>query len=267
MGRKLASYLVLLVAGALMIYSGARTLHLLSQTLPKGQEVLAFLALLAFDGGLISWLCVFMFGAQGGAQRAIAMLMIVVSLIGIVLGFGGDTLMSAAANGMIEDVNIGMTALILTTLIIAANIAAVTFYHVLSPENQRRMAEESARSEIEDAALGSIKSQAQQLSQELAPIVASAWVADMRAHYLAQLTPEAQRKALPSAARPVSYAPADETPDDDTFTMGDELDYQELKRKRARARLDLPDDDELSAAYAPIAKSDNGNGKGYAPKA
>jgi hypothetical protein len=38
MGRKLASYLVLLVAGALLIYSGAMTIHLLSQTLPRGQE-------------------------------------------------------------------------------------------------------------------------------------------------------------------------------------------------------------------------------------
>ncbi|CAG0932824.1 hypothetical protein TFLX_02780 [Thermoflexales bacterium] len=266
MGKKLASYLVLLVAGALMIYSGARTFDLLSQTLPKGQEVLAFLALLAFDGGLIAWLAVFMFGAQGGAQRAIAMLMIIVSLLGIVIGFGGDTLMVASRNGMIEDVNIGMTALILTTIIIAANIAAVTFYHVLSPENQKRMAEEAARSQIEDSALESIKSQAKQLSQELAPIVASAWVADMRAHYLAQLTPEAQRKALP-AARPVSYAPTDETPDDDTYTMGDEIDYQELKRKRARTRLDLPEDYDESAAYAPIAKSDAGNGTGRGPKA
>jgi hypothetical protein len=199
MGKKLASYLVLLVAGALLIYSGARTYHLLSQSLPKGQEVLAFLALLAFDGGLIAWLAVFMFGAQGAAQRAIAMLMICVSLIGIVLGFGGDTLMTAAANGLIQDASVGMSALILTTLIIGANICAVTFYHVLSPENQKRMAEENARGQIEDAALESIKSQAQQLSQELAPIVAAAWVADMRAHYLAQLTPEAQRKALPAA--------------------------------------------------------------------
>jgi 4-amino-4-deoxy-L-arabinose transferase-like glycosyltransferase len=225
MGKKLASYLVLLVAGALMIYSGARTFDLLSQTLPKGQEVLAFLALLAFDGGLIAWLCVFMFGAQGGAQRAIAMLMIVVSLLGIVIGFGGDTLMVASRNGLIEDVNIGMTALILTTIIIAANIAAVTFYHVLSPENQRRMAEESARSEIEEAALGSIKSQAQQLAQELAPTVAAAWVQDMRAHYLSTLPPAAQRRHALSAPVP---------DDDDDYTELTPADVQRLAQLAAQ---------------------------------
>lgn len=202
MSKKLASYLVLLVAGALMIYSGARTFDLLSQTLPRGQEVLAFLALLAFDGGLIAWLAVFMFGAHGGAQRAIAMLMILVCLTGIVIGFGGDTLLTASKNGLIADVNIGMTALILTTLIIAANITATVFFHVLSPENQKRMAEENARAQIEDAALESIKSQAQQLAQEIAPTVASAWVADMRAHYLSQLSPAAQSQHLLTGGKP-----------------------------------------------------------------
>lgn len=206
MSKKLASYLVLLVAGALMIYSGARTFDLLSQTLPKGQEVLAFLALLAFDGGLIAWLAVFMFGAHGGAQRAIAMLMILVCLTGIVIGFGGDTLLTASRNGLIADVNIGMTALILTTLIIAANITATVFFHVLSPENQKRMAEENARAQIEDAALESIKSQAQQLAQEIAPTVASAWVADMRAHYLSQLSPAAQSQHLLTGGKPDDQA-------------------------------------------------------------
>jgi 4-amino-4-deoxy-L-arabinose transferase-like glycosyltransferase len=250
MGKKLASYLVLLVAGALMIYSGARTFHLLSQTLPKGQEVLAFLALLAFDGGLVAWLAVFMFGAQGGAQRAIAMLMICVSLIGIVLGFGGDTLMTAADNGMIQDASIGMSALILTTLIIAANIAAVTFYHVLSPENQRRMAEESARSQIEDAALGSIKSQAQQLSQELAPIVAAAWVADMRAHYLAQLTPEAQSKAL-SAPKPAQLESA-----------------KPSKLDEIKSRLNVPaaGPQFVTMASDGVEVEERSNGNGHGPK-
>jgi hypothetical protein len=223
---------------------------------------LAFLALLAFDGGLIAWLAVFMFGAQGGAQRAIAMLMICVSLLGIVLGFGGDTLMVAAQNGLIQDASIGMSALILTTLIIAANIAAVTFYHVLSPENQRRMAEESARSQIEDAALGSIKSQAQQLSQELAPIVASAWVADMRAHYLAQLTPEAQRKALPTAARSMAYTPDDDLPDDEgaDYTSLTGADVQRLAQMAALWQAQQGPD------TVPVARS-NGNGTGHAPKA
>ncbi len=254
MGKKLASYLVLLVAGALMIYSGARTFDLLSQTLPKGQEVLAFLALLAFDDGLIAWLAVFMFGAHGGAQRAIAMLMILVSLVGIVIGFGGDTLLTASKNGMIADVNIGMTALILTTIIIAANIAAVTFYHIVSPENQRRMAEETARSEIEESALGSIKSQAQQLAKELAPTIASAWVADMRAHYLSQLSPEAQqRHALPA---PV---PDDET-DDGGLTAGDMASMSPEQFAALAALLQ-----QWQAANGPETAAVRGNG--HAPKA
>jgi hypothetical protein len=239
---------------------------------------LAFLALLAFDGGLICWLATFMFGAQGGAQRAISLLMICVSLLGIVLGFGGDTLMVASQNGMIEDANIGMTALILTTLIIAANIAAVTFYHVLSPENQKRMAEESARSEIEDAALGSIKSQAKQLSQELAPIVAAAWVADMRAHYLAQLTPEAQRKALPPAGSTTTRSAknsvsqydlpddwgketADDEGDDPALTVGDMASMSPEQFAALAAMLQ-----QWQAVNVPAEAAHSSNGNGHNPK-
>ena len=56
MKKAIASIFTLAVAGLLMIYSATRTVDLLSKTLPPGQEALAFLALAAFDGGLIAWL-------------------------------------------------------------------------------------------------------------------------------------------------------------------------------------------------------------------
>ncbi len=196
MFKRVASLIVLVVAGGLMIYSASRTLSLLQMTLPAGQRDVAFLALLAFDGGLIAWLLTFMFGAEGAWQRAIAGAMVVVDLVGVVIGFGADSLIGASANGMVEiDKSLSLTAILLTTGIIAANIAATVFFHMLSPENRRRMASESARDRIESASLKAIEQEANTLAQQLAPVVASAWVRDMEAQYAHGLN--GSRPALP----------------------------------------------------------------------
>ena len=182
-----------------MIYSASRTLALLQMTLPPGQKDVAFLALLAFDGGLIAWLLTFMFGAEGAWQRAIAGCMVVVDLIGVVIGFGADSLIGASGNGMIEvDKGIALTAILLTTGIIAANIAATVFFQMLSPENRRRMAGESARDRIESASLKAIEEQANALAARLAPVVAASWVREMEATYTAGLESHQGRAALPA---------------------------------------------------------------------
>ncbi len=206
MFKKVASLMVLLVAGGLMIYSASRTLALLQMTLPPGQKDVAFLALLAFDGGLIAWLLTFMFGAEGAWQRAISGVMVAVCLVGVVIGFGADSLIGASANGMIDmDKGLSLTAILLTTGIIAANIAATVFYHMLSPENRRRMASEAARDRIEQASLKAIEQEANSLAGQIAPVVASAWVRDMEAQYAHGLTASRSRAALPGAS--LSEAP------------------------------------------------------------
>jgi hypothetical protein len=201
MFKRVASIIVLLVAGGLLIYSASRTLSLLQMTLPAGQRDVAFLALLAFDGGLVAWLLVFMFAAEGGWQRAIAASMVVVDLVGVVIGFGADSLIGASNNGMVSlDKSIALTAILLTTGIIAANIAATVFFHMLSPENRRRMAQETARDKIEAASLKAIEEHANVLAAEIAPMVAASWVRDMQTAYTSGLSVES-RTALPAPER------------------------------------------------------------------
>ncbi len=199
MFKRVASLIVLVVAGGLMIYSASRTLALLQMTLPSGQKDVAFLALLAFDGGLIAWLLTFMFGAEGAWQRAIAGVMVVVDLVGVVIGFGADSLIGASANGMVKlGEGIALTAILLTTGIIAANIAATVFFHMLSPENRRRMTSEAAKDRIEQASLKAIEQEANALAAQLAPVIAAAWVRDMQAEYEHGLNGARSRAALPA---------------------------------------------------------------------
>lgn len=201
MGKKLGSILVLIVGAGLMLYSMARTFHLLSATLPAGQEILAAVALLGFDLGLVAWLIVFLKGAEGGLQRSIAALMIVIDLIAVVAGFLGDTLLVSGQSGLLAalDASSRQTIVLVTAMAIAANIAAVVFYHMASPENLRRMAEESARDKIQNQSLQAISQQANLLAEQLAPIIAADWVRQMQAEFTAPLTGETQRKQLPAA--------------------------------------------------------------------
>jgi hypothetical protein len=199
MAKRIASILLLVLGGALLLYTASRTLDLLQATLPEGQKDLAFLALAAFDGGLVLWALYFLKGASGGWQRGIAALMILVSLVGVVVAFGADTLMGASASGLATmDKSVTTTAVLATIAIIALNIAAVTACHVMSPENQRAMAEEEAHGKIVDAAIKQIASNAESLASELAPMLGDSWVRDMRARYLQGV----DVPALP-AARPM----------------------------------------------------------------
>lgn len=201
MSKKLGSILVLIVGAGLMLYSMARTFHLLSATLPPGQEILAAVALLGFDLGLVAWLVTFLKGAEGGLQRAISALMIVINLIAVVVGFLGDTLLVSGESGLLValDQSSRQTIVMATALAIAANIAAVIFYHMASPDNMRRMTEEAARDKIQSQALAAISQQANLLAEELAPVIAADWVRSMRADFSAALVATDDVKQLPSA--------------------------------------------------------------------
>jgi hypothetical protein len=122
-------------------------------------------------------------------------------LVGVVIGFGADSLIGASNNGMVSlDKSIALTAILLTTGIIAANIAATVFFHMLSPENRRRMAQETARDKIEAASLKAIEEHANVLAAEIAPMVAASWVRDMQTAYTSGLSVES-RTALPAPER------------------------------------------------------------------
>lgn len=272
MGKKLGGILVLIVAGALMLYSASRTMHLLSATLPAGQEVLAVIALAAFDLGLVAWLLVFLRAAEGGLQRGIALLMVIVDLAGVVVGFLGDTLLSAGQTGLLAKMAEGdkQTVIMLTALVIAINIAGTVFYHLCSPDNLKRMTEEAARDKIQSQALAAIAQQANILAEELAPVIAADWVRNMRADFSAALVAPEDVKQLP-AAKTKQLASAEPTPIEKfkaAFTKQDapamvtmasdsptQFTPEQLTAYAQMLQdLDLKPDDIVSAAAQPAAK-------------
>ena len=181
--------IVNLIGGVLLIFTALRTLDLIQLTLPLESQNLGYLALVAFDGGLVGWTVYHIWAARGGWQRGISLGMIGVSLVGVFIAFGTDTQYQAAARGTVASIDPDLISAAIwgMTGIIAANIAAIVTTHLKDPDVQRMQAEEEARDKITDAALKQIASNAETLAAELAPRLGSQWISEMRAQFASGL--------------------------------------------------------------------------------
>lgn len=266
MKKAIALILGLLIGGGLMIYSASRTVDLLQMTLPTGQKDMAYLALLAFDGGLVAWALVFMFGAEGAWQRAIAGLMTVVCLVGVLVGFGADQILGARTGGLIDPARIsndfGLTATLATVGIIAANIAAIVFFHIMSPENKRRMQEENFKSQIEDAAETKSNEQIPALAAALAVQITQSRMARLNSLYQNMIAEE--YRAL---GAPVVIDQVPESATLDTKIIGKPTVADKVKRALGVKTDDAPSTmatmaaDGAAADGGPKSAGDVGSGK------
>lgn len=185
MFKFLAKFGVLALALALMVYSSIRTWDFLIGTLPKGSEALAVFGVLAFDAALIVWLGVFMFDAEGAGQRGISAGMVVIQLVAILVGFGGDSLVRSAENGLIGGLDEQTRRLILygTIIVIFVNVSAVTFYHLLSPGNRARMRQEGYKEKIESKAHEKADKDVDMLAAQLAQEMSDSTIRQLTAQY------------------------------------------------------------------------------------
>lgn len=203
MSKRLPSLVLFIIAGALLIYTASQTLDLLKMFLPAEQAPLAYLALVAFDGGLLGWSFFFAKGARGSWQRSIAAIMIVVSIVAVVVGFGGETFITASKKGMLTITQDMSTTVVWAVCgVIAANVVAIVVTHLTSPENRREMAEEEANDVIEDAVIAAIKRSAPITARQIAPHKVSEWVEDRVQMYLPTGSGGAPALPAPRAAQP-----------------------------------------------------------------
>jgi hypothetical protein len=204
-----------IIAGALLIYTASQTLDLLKMFLPPEQAPLSYLALVAFDGGLLGWSFFFAKGARGSWQRSIAAIMIVVSIVAVVIGFAGETFFTASRKGMLT-VTADMSATVVWAVcgVIAANVVAIVVTHLTSPEHRRSMAEEEANDVIEDAVIDAIRRSAPITARQIAPHKVTEWVEDRVQMYLpagqtVQALPAPQPRQTAQPAEPAQTVEAE----------------------------------------------------------
>lgn len=177
MSERIGRLMVTAIGAILLVYSASRSLHFIALTLPADRQILAYVALLALDGGMIGWMWAYLRGSKNTWQRAIALIMVVIDFFGAVAIFTFDTLYVTGEAGLTSVLSESaiQTSVLALSIVIALNIGATVAHHMLDPDSLRRQAEEAARAEIEDQALQLIQQNSKQLAAKIAPQVANAW--------------------------------------------------------------------------------------------
>lgn len=157
---------ILAVAG----WTASLTLAEVRVILPN-DPVTPYFALALFDGGAVTWLLVFLGHAKGLPQRAIAILMLVLDLAGVVVLSGGRLLMGGQALADIPK-QLGATmvyALIGATII---NLISIYAFHITDPETLQQIElqtlDDTIQAEAINQARANIESEVQQLAAVLA---------------------------------------------------------------------------------------------------
>jgi len=205
MAQRLTFIVVAIMSILLLVFTASRTLDLLQTMLPTGQQsAFAYLGLVAFDGGLLGWSFFFAHGARGQYQRAIALLMVILSLIAVGISTVADLYLSAASKGLVSALSEGQRLAVLLAVggIICANITAFFLVHITDPDRLRAMATESARDVIHAETLRQISQVAPIVAAQVAPQLTRQWVVDT----CQQLIPGSSTS--PAPLRTVDAAPA-----------------------------------------------------------
>jgi hypothetical protein len=252
MGGVMAGIFLLVITAALLVYTSYRTLHFFSQTLPGGQaQILGYFALAAFDVGLIVWACLYYFQAYGATQRAISMIMIGVSVLGIVLALFADTLLTSNDNGLTKekpDDAFFYTVIVAMALIIALNIVATISYHLSDPSHKERVGKEQLRAGVRDGVLRQLEEQKEEMISRITPIVAAHEIRQLEANIIAELQGGSKRLlAAPApATKKVLAPPAKAKKLAPIRAMA-----QEPNSEKKRTRIEQPTAEQVVERYAP----------------
>jgi hypothetical protein len=173
-GSKIILWLLIL---AMLGFTMSRTLDFLKRCLPADQQYIAYVALAAFDIGVLGWLYYAMHAASGDKQRALAYGMIFVCSAGVIVTTVCDLFLVSQANGLAvsPDRQLGTIAVWVVSAVIALNFLAGILVHLVDPTHERHSATEKAKDTIFKASLAAIEQRAGEMAPRIAEMSANYW--------------------------------------------------------------------------------------------
>lgn len=164
---QIAFYVFVVIVGAWTI---SLTLAEVRAILP-GDPLTPYFALALFDGGAIAWLGAWLKVARGVFQKAIALLLLVLDLGGVVLLSAGRLLGGGQTMTDVPE-TLGQTVVYGVIIYTALNLIAAYAFHVMDPENieeiETGILEDTLREEALNQAKANVEAQAQALGAILA---------------------------------------------------------------------------------------------------
>ena len=132
--KRTGSKIVLgLISAVILTWTAYLTTSFLSMVLPASFWIVPYLGLVVFDGGMIGWLTVYLYMAEGAMQRAIALGLTLFNLLGVGLMtiaeivLGGQTLTAAPEM-------LGTVAIWAVGIWTFVNVAGIIAFHLSSPD-------------------------------------------------------------------------------------------------------------------------------------
>lgn len=185
---------------ALMIYTATRTVHFLQETFPASMSYVAYLALAAFDGGIIGWTIFATATAEGALQRGVAYLMIFVDTLGVILTTIADTTTVSAQNGLTKvDPYMATVGMWGSIAIIVLNVVAIIVTHLVAPHHVRKFELENVHDSIHQLTMQHIKDRAIEIAPRIAAEHADHWVHQTIQDVVGSLPASSQTRQLASS--------------------------------------------------------------------
>ena len=192
MGKSLAKGSFYLVVVVLLTWTGSLTVTFVSSVMPGSPWYVPVFALVVFDGGMLSWLKVFIDYAQGSSQRAVAIVASVFDFLGVgvmviaEIFLGGQTLVAPPPH-------LGEYAVWAIGIWTVANVGAVIAFHLMDPEARKRMALQVEKDAVFEEALQKLSKKRAQQSAGLSDILSDGMMAQLRS----ELATDANRDGIP----------------------------------------------------------------------
>lgn len=184
LNRTVAKIVFYLVAVTLFTWTASLTVSFLQSVLPNSFWLVPILGLVVFDGGLIAWMFVFLAHAEGAIQRATALLLTIVNLIGVGLMVVAEILLDGQ-QWVAAPESLGTVAVWAIGIWTIINVAGVVLFHLGDNQARKEMAIQSEKDAIFEAALSDLKTRRvvmqRALSQEIGAAMMDEIIADIRA--------------------------------------------------------------------------------------
>ncbi|MFZ5857172.1 MAG: hypothetical protein ACOYZ6_10090 [Chloroflexota bacterium] len=173
------------IGGGLLVYAASRSLDFVQSTLPAENQVLGFFALLATSGGMLGWLLVFLYRADGILQRGTALLMTLIDFLGEAALFTMDTLYRSGEQGLVTQMTEGEIRMVILGMsaLIAINIFATLVFELGRMEVLREIAEGAARDIVMFKALAQIEKDSETVADEMMEEILGQWRGKFRSAY------------------------------------------------------------------------------------
>lgn len=234
-----------LISVVILLWTGYLTTSFLGHVLPASFWIVPYLGLVVFDGGMVGWMIVYLYLAEGSMQRSIALGLTVFNLIGVGLMtiaeivLGGQTLTAVPPM-------LGTVAIWAVGIWTFVNVAGIIAFHLSSPDARIAAAIQEEKDAVVDEALTDLSNR----RHDNAKLLSGQMGAGMFKTLVSELGADMDGDGLPDVfEKPSRRGRADDV------AAGD-MDLEDLVTYLVEERLR-----ERETAMPPVIVSENGHGQ------